>query len=258
MNIFEAIILGIVEGFTEFLPISSTAHLVITSQVLRIPESNFLSSFIIAIQLGAIASVVVLYWRRIAFDTETMKRVVAAFVPTALVGYALYSIVKGFLLENLEIIAWALLMGGVVLILFERWRKKKLIPETPISEMPYATAVVIGCVQALAIVPGVSRAGATIVGGMLLGLGRKEIVEFSFLLAIPTMLAATGYDLFKTGSSFASHEWELLAVGFIVSFIAAYAGIRFLVSFVQTHSFTGFGWYRVVLGGLILAVLYVS
>jgi len=258
VNFLEAIILGVVEGFTEFLPISSTAHLVISSALLHIPESAFLTSFIIAIQLGAIASVVLIYWKRILWDLEAMKRVVAAFIPTALIGYALYSLVKTFLLENLEIIAWSLLIGGFVLIVFEWLWKGKMPTETPLAEMPYMTAIVIGCMQALAIVPGVSRAGATIVGGMFLGLGRKEIVEFSFLLAIPTMLAATGYDLLKTGSSFATREWELLAIGFIVSFIAAYAGVRFLVSFVQTHSFTGFGWYRVALGSFILAVLYVT
>lgn len=258
MTFLEAVILGVVEGFTEFLPVSSTAHLVISSELLRIPESAFLSSFIIAIQLGAIASVVLIFWRRIVWDFATMQRVVAAFVPTALAGFALYSLVKGYLLESLEIIAWSLFVGGIVLIVFEWWRKGKPPVATPLSQMPFATAIVIGCIQAISIVPGVSRAGATIVGGMLLGLGRKEIVEFSFLLAIPTMLAATGYDLLKTGSSFAASEWELLGVGFVVSFIAAYAGIRFLLSLVQTHSFTAFGWYRVILGALILGVLYVS
>lgn len=258
MNFLEAIILGVVEGFTEFLPISSTAHLILTSQVLRIPESAFLSSFIIAIQLGAIASVVLIYWRRVFFNFCVMKRVSVAFIPTALIGYALYSLVKGFLFESLAIIAWTLLLGGIILIIFEYWRKDRAPIETPLSEMPYATAFTIGCIQAIAIIPGVSRAGATIVGGMLLGLGRKEIVEFSFLLAIPTMLAATGYDLLKTGSSFATHEWELLAIGFVVSFFAAYAGIRFLVKFVQTHSFTGFGWYRILLGIAILSFLYVA
>lgn len=255
MTILDAIILGIVEGFTEFLPISSTAHLVLSSQLLAIPESDFLSSFIIAIQLGAIASVVLVYWRMLFFDFATMKRVILAFIPTALIGFLLYKLVKGFLLENLTVIAWSLLIGGVVLLLFERWQRGVPVRTTPLSEMPYATAVLIGCIQALAIIPGVSRAGATIVGGMVLGLGRTEIVEFSFLLAIPTMLAATGYDLLKTGSSFAIHEWELLAVGFVVAFVAAYAGIRFLVRFVQTRSFAGFGIYRIALGALILVFL---
>lgn len=255
MTFFDAIILGIVEGFTEFLPISSTAHLVISSQVLSIPESNFLSSFIIAIQLGAITSVVLVYWRKLFFDFETMKRVVCAFVPTAVIGFALYQLVKGVLLENLTIIAWSLLIGGVILLLFERWQKD--VPErtTPLSEMPYATAILIGCIQAAAIIPGVSRAGATIVGGMILGLGRSEIVEFSFLLAIPTMFAATGYDLLKTGDTFAVREWELLSVGFLVAFVSAYAGIRFLVRFVQTRSFAGFGIYRIVLGAALLVLL---
>lgn len=258
VNFLEAILLGVVEGFTEFLPISSTAHLVISSSALGIPESEFLTSFIIAIQLGAIASICLLYWRRILTDIPTMLRVAAAFIPTALIGFALYYLVKNFLLESLMVIAWSLLLGGIFLIIFERWQKDKPSLETPLGEMPFATAVLIGCIQALAIIPGVSRAGATIVGGILLGIGRKEIVEFSFLLAIPTMVAATGYDLLKTGSSFALREWELLGVGFIVSFLAAFVGVRFLVRFVQTHSFSWFGVYRIVLGCAILAYLYVA
>ncbi|OGG72723.1 undecaprenyl-diphosphatase UppP [Candidatus Kaiserbacteria bacterium RIFCSPLOWO2_01_FULL_53_17] len=256
MSIFDVLILGIVEGFTEFLPISSTAHLIIVSELLRVPESAFLGSFIIAIQLGAIASVCLLYWKTILLDFETMKRVFVAFIPTALIGFALYKLVKGFLLENLMVVAWALLLGGIVLILFERWQKGISARATPLSTMPYTTALLIGCAQALAIIPGVSRAGATIVGGMALGLGRSDIVTFSFLLAIPTMLAATLYDLYKTGSSFATNEWHLLALGFAVSFIAAYAGVRFLVSFIQSHSFTAFGWYRIILGAIILVVLF--
>lgn len=276
MTVFETIILGIVEGFTEFLPISSTAHLIIVSELLRVPESAFLGSFIITIQLGAIASVCFLYWKTIILDFETMKRVVVAFIPTALIGFLLYEFVKGFLLEDLMVVAWALLLGGIVLILFERWQRRIPARETPaspdpsrtrseaaerasrggpLSTMGYSTAFLIGCAQALAIIPGVSRAGATILGGLALGIGRSDIVTFSFLLAIPTMLAATLYDLYKTGSSFATNEWHLLALGFIVSFVAAYAGVRFLVSFIQTHSFSGFGWYRIVLGAAVLIYL---
>ncbi len=254
MNFLEAIILGIVEGFTEFLPISSTAHLILTAEVLQVPTSDFLTSFIIAIQLGAIASVFLLYWRRVMWDGATMRRVIAAFIPTALIGFGLYYLVKDVLLENLTIIAWSLVIGGIILIVFERWERGREPHETPLAEMPYATAVCIGCIQALAIVPGVSRAGATIVGGMLLGIGRKEIVEFSFLLAIPTMAAATGYDLLKTGSDFALREWELLAAGFVVSFVAAFIGVKFLVRFIETHSFALFGWYRIVLGLSILVI----
>ncbi|OGG59826.1 undecaprenyl-diphosphatase UppP [Candidatus Kaiserbacteria bacterium RIFCSPHIGHO2_01_FULL_56_24] len=256
MTIFDSIILGLVEGFTEFLPISSTGHLVIVSQLLRIPESAFLSSFIIAIQLGAIASVVLLYWKTLVFDFAVLKRVIVAFLPTAVIGFLLYKILKSYLIENLALIAWMLLIGGIVLILFERWHTGRVREGKPLSEMPYSTAFFIGCIQALAIVPGVSRAGATIVGGMLLGIGRKEIVEFSFLLAIPTMLAATGYDLLKSGSAFATAEWDLIIVGFIVSFIAAYAGVRFLIRFIETHSFTSFGAYRILVGAAVLAFLF--
>lgn len=246
MTLVDSIILGIVEGLTEFLPISSTAHLILGSQALSIPSSTFLSSFIIAIQLGAIGAVVLLFWRTLVFDLETMKRVLVAFIPTALIGFLLYKLLKEVLVENLLLIAIALLLGGIILILFERFH------EEGTKEMTYTSAFLIGCIQSLAIVPGVSRAGATILGGLSLGIPRVKIVEFSFLLAIPTMLAATGYDLLKSGSSFAANEWELLAVGFIVSFIAAYACVKWLIRYVQTHSFAVFGWYRVALGSVLL------
>ncbi len=256
MTILDAILLGIVEGFTEFLPISSTAHLILTSRMLDIPSSDFLASFIIAIQLGAIGAVVCLYWRTLVFDFETMKRVVVAFIPTALIGFALYQVLKNVLIENLVLIASALLLGGVFLVVFEYFFARKAAPVESEGVMSYTTAVCIGLAQALAIVPGVSRAGATIIGGLMLGVPRTTIVEFSFLLAIPTMLAATGYDLLKSGSSFAARDWELLALGFVVSFIAAYACVRWLIRYVQTHSFMIFGYYRIILGLFILAVMW--
>lgn len=249
MTFLDSIILGIVEGLTEFLPISSTAHLVLASEFLRVPESGFLSSFIIAIQLGAIASVVLLFWRTLIFDLETMKRVALAFLPTALIGFLLYKLLKEVLIENLWLIAATLFFGGIILILFERFHREGT------GEMTYRSAFLIGCAQALAIVPGVSRAGATILGGLALGIPRVKIVEFSFLLAIPTMLAATSYDLLKSGGSFAMGEWELLAVGFVTSFVAAYACVKWLIRYVQTHSFAAFGWYRIVLGAGIFIVL---
>lgn len=288
MTIFDALILGIVEGFTEFLPISSTAHLVMASRLLEIPGGAFLSSFIIAIQLGAIASVVSLYWKKLFLNPEMFKRVAIAFVPTGIIGFLLYKLLKTYLIENLTLIACALLIGGVVLVVFEyfhspstnfehnlfpddnrpsrswyamfrnKWRPKlvlgrretaEVIPEGP---MPYATAFWIGCAQSLAIIPGVSRAGATILGGLMLGISREKIVEFSFLLAVPTMLAATGYDLLKTGPTFTIGEWESLAIGFFISFLAAYTSVKFLIRYVQTHDFSLFGWYRIVLGIVLL------
>lgn len=258
MSILDAILLGIVEGFTEFLPISSTAHLVLASRVLEIPSSDFLSSFIIAIQLGAIGAVVLLFWRTIAFDFERMQRVALAFVPTAIIGFVLYKLLKEFLIENLTLIACALLIGGVVLVVFEYFHKREAVSVEAEGPMPFMTAFLIGLAQSLAIIPGVSRAGATILGGLMLHVPRKDIVEFSFLLAIPTMLAATGYDLLKNGASFAGGEWELLTIGFVVAFLAAYAGVRWLLRYIESHSFSGFGWYRIGLGALILAVLYLS
>lgn len=244
MTLVDSIILGIVEGLTEFLPISSTAHLVLASEFLGVPDSSFLSSFIIAIQLGAIGAVVLLYWRTLVFDLETMKRVAVAFIPTAVIGFALYKILKEYLMDNLWLIAGTLFLGGIVLIVFEKYYRR----EVEATHMSYTSAFLIGCAQSLAIVPGVSRAGATILGGLALGVSREKIVEFSFLLAIPTMLAATGYDLMKSASTFAGGEWELLFVGFVTSFLAAYAGVRWLIRYVQTHSFSIFGWYRIVLG----------
>ncbi|MEK7098460.1 MAG: undecaprenyl-diphosphatase UppP [Patescibacteria group bacterium] len=255
MGFLDAILLGIVEGLTEFLPISSTAHLILASRVLEIPSSDFLLSFIIAIQLGAIASIVILFWKTILWDFERMKRVAVAFIPTALIGFFLYKLLKEVLVENLALIALALLVGGVILIVFEYFHKRETATVEAEGPMPYTSALAIGLAQSLAIIPGVSRAGATILGGLLLGVPRKEIVEFSFLLAVPTMLAATGYDLLKSSAAFATGEWELLAVGFFVSFVAAYIGVRFLVRYVQTHSFAAFGYYRIALGCLVLVVV---
>jgi undecaprenyl-diphosphatase len=249
---FNSIILGLVEGITEFLPISSTAHLVLTADLLGFTPSSFLSSFIIAIQLGAILSVVCVYSRKI-LDIEVWKRVFLAFLPTALIGFVLYKTLKVYLIENIELIAWALLLGGVIILVFERFETTE---EKEREAMPYMTAFWLGCIQALAIIPGVSRAGATIVGGRLLGVSREDIVEFSFLLAVPTMLAATTYDLLKSGGVIEASEWHLLALGFGTAFIAAYLSIRFLLLFVRTHTFRVFAWYRIVLGGGLLLWMY--
>ncbi len=245
MTLLEAILLGILEGFTEFLPISSTAHLLVGAKVLSIPDSLFLSSFIIAIQVGAILAIVLLFWRTIILDFETMKKVFVAFIPTAFIGFVLYKLIKNFLFENFFLIALALIVGGVILILFERYFTVK---EDIIHTLSYTHAFLIGCFQSLAVVPGVSRAGATILGGLYLGVPRRKIVEFSFLLAVPTMLAATAYDLYKTGFSLTGNEWSLLSIGFFASALSAFICVRFLISYVQRHSFEAFGWYRIALG----------
>lgn len=252
MDILQTIILGAVEGLTEFLPISSTAHLVLTTQLLGVLQTEFVTSFQIAIQLGAILAIVLLYWRKFFVDRETLKRIAAAFVPTALIGFLLYRLFREYLVENIPLIIWTLLLGGIILILFERLHTEKEGAVNDVRTMSYRQSIGIGLAQALAIVPGVSRAGATIVGSMLLGLSRRASVEFSFLLAIPTMLAATGYDLVKTGAHFSAGEFGSLALGFLASLATALLAVKFLLRYIQTNTFADFGVYRILIALLFL------
>ncbi|MEK7519849.1 MAG: undecaprenyl-diphosphate phosphatase [Patescibacteria group bacterium] len=264
MNFFDALILGVLEGFTEFLPVSSTAHLVLASHALAIVPTEFTKSFIIIIQFGTITSVVALYCKKFLTDWETNKRIAVAFLPTALIGFALYQLIKGVLLESIGLIIGVLIAGGVALILLE-WlfagRKESARVgtdgrEQKTSDIPYWKAFAVGCAQALAIVPGVSRSAATIMGGMLLGLPRTTIVEFSFLLAVPTMAAAAGYDLLKSAHAFSFAQWDVLAFGFIVAFAAGIAGVKFLLAVVKSHTFIGFGVYRILAGLLFFFLIF--
>ncbi|MDD5449917.1 MAG: undecaprenyl-diphosphate phosphatase [Candidatus Omnitrophica bacterium] len=246
MNLFNAVILGIVEGLTEFLPISSTGHLILTARLLGILQTDFLKSFEITIQLGAILSVVVLYRRQLFTDWGVLKRVACAFLPTAILGLAFYKIVKKFLLGSDKVVIWALFTGGALLILFELLHREKASAEERLSEIPYSKSILIGVFQAVAIIPGVSRAAATICGGLLLGLKRKTIVEFSFLLAVPTMLAATGLDLINSAAGFSLTQLTFLLTGFVTSFIVALIGIKLLLGFIKRHNFIPFGIYRII------------
>ena len=252
MTILQAIILGIVEGVTEFLPISSTGHLILTSKLFGIADSDFTKSFEIAIQFGAILSVVVLYWKKFLSDKETLKRVLVAFIPTAIFGFLLYKILKTYLLSSALLVVWSLALGGIVLILFEKWHIKKSYKTDgrefyKIDEINYRKSFLIGVFQSLAIIPGISRSGATIIGGLLMGISRQAIVEFSFLLAVPTMAAATAYDLYKSAGQFSFSDFHVLAIGFIVSFIVAIISIQWLLQFIKNHTFISFGVYRIVI-----------
>ncbi len=255
MDVFQSILIGIVEGITEFLPISSTAHMILASKLMGIEQTEFVKSFEIIIQFGAILSVLVLYWRRFLLDLESLKRVIAAFIPTAIVGFLLYKIIKTFLLSSTPIIVLALFFGGLIIILFEMFHKEKETALEDISSLPYSKCIAIGLFQALAVVPGVSRSAATIIGGLSFGLKRTTIVEFSFLLAVPTMLAASVLDLAKSGSSFSPDQFGVLATGFIVSFIVAMLSIKFLIGFVKNHSFIAFGIYRMIASVLFAAYM---
>ncbi len=255
MDILSVIILGIVEGITEFLPISSTGHLVLASSLMKIPQTEFLKSFEIAIQLGAIISVVTLYWKTLVFNRKMLKKIVIAFIPTALIGLIAYKFMRSFLLGSETVVIWSLLLGGIFIIAFELWHKRNDDKKEK-ATISYKEAFLIGLIQALAIVPGVSRSAATIIGGLALGLNRKTIVEFSFLLAVPTMFAAVGLDLYKQAHFFTQSQYSYLISGFVVSFLAAMVAIKFLLAFIKKNSFISFGIYRIILALLFLVRLF--
>lgn len=255
MTTLSALLLGIVEGVTEFLPVSSTGHLILASHLLLLPQDNFGKSFEIIIQLGAILSVVALYWKSF-LNIEILKRLVVAFVPTGIIGLALYKVVKTYLLGNEAVVLWALLLGGIILIAFELWHKEQKGGPEPVESVSYKNSFLIGLFQALSIIPGTSRSAATIVGGLALGLKRQTIVEFSFLLAVPTMLAATGLDLVKNAASFSADQAFVLGIGFIVSFVVALFSIKFFLGYIRKHSFVPFGIYRIAVALLFWVILF--
>lgn len=251
MDLWSAVALGVIEGFTEFLPISSTGHLILASQFLAVPQTEFLKSFQIVIQLGAILAVVSLYFRSL-MNLEVLKRLAVGFVPTGLIGFALYPFVKAHLIGNEVVVVCALLAGGIALIVFELLHREGA--QESIESITYKQAALIGLFQCIAIIPGVSRSAATIVGGMLLGMRRTLIVEYSFLLAVPTMAAATGYDVLKSAGTIMDGNLTVLAVGFLTSFIVAILAIKFLLAFVRRYTFIPFGIYRIVLALFIITL----
>ena len=257
MGVFEAIILAIIEGLTEFLPVSSTGHMIIGSSLMGIAEDDFTKTFTIAIQLGAILSVVVIYWRRFIQSVDFYYKLFLGFLPAAVFGFLLNDYIDA-LLENVIVVATTLLLGGIVLIFVDDWFKKTEVTGT--SEVTNATALKIGLFQCIAMIPGVSRSAATIIGGLTQKMNRNAAAEFSFFLAIPTMLAATSYKLLKfymAGGGFHGEEIQLLIVGNVVAFIVAIIAIKGFIAFLSKHGFRVFGYYRIALGLLIL-ILYFS
>lgn len=255
MQWIHAVLLGLLEGMTEFLPVSSTGHLILAEKLLALPPSGFTTSFTIAIQSGAILAVLVLYGRTLLVSRTLLLRLFAAFVPTALCGSILYGIVKAIFLQSSAVVLVSMLAGGVVLLLFECFLLQNTphpspLPQgertNPLDTITYRQAIGIGLIQSFSLVPGVSRSAASIIGGLALGgLPRAAAVEFSFLLAVPTMIAATSLDLAKNGTSFTSNEWVLLGIGGAASFLAALAAIRWLLRFLQRHTFLPFAIYRI-------------
>ncbi len=242
MNLFQTLLLSIVEGITEFLPISSTGHLILTSSLLQIQQTEFVKSFEIIIQLGAILAVVVIYFSKLRSNFVLLKNTLIAFLPSAIFGLLFYKYIKMYLIGSTAVVIWSLLIGGIIMILFEKFYKQNN------KKLTNRNYFVIGIFQVFSMIPGVSRAFATIFGGMIVGMKREEATEFSFFLAIPTMIAATSLDLIKTDvSMWTSSNLVTLLIGFLVSFATAYVAIRWLIKFVQTHNFNLFGWYRIIL-----------
>jgi undecaprenyl-diphosphatase len=255
MNILHTLILGIVEGVTEFLPISSTAHLDITRTLLGIPSTDFIKSFEIIIQLGAILAVVVLYFKKLFSNFVYIKNTAIAFIPTGTVGFVLYEIVKSFFLGNTFLELVMLILGGLAILIFEKFYSGKAGEKDDFTLLTPRELLIMGTTQALAVVPGVSRSLTVIASGRMLGLSKKLATEFSFFLAIPTMLAATVYDLYKSGFVFTGNDWSVLSVGFAVSFVVALVVVKWLLSYIQKHSFEVFGWYRIIVGSTLLVFL---
>ena len=257
MNFIEAIILAVIEGLTEFLPISSTGHMIIGSSFMGMKSTDFSKLFMIVIQLGAILSVVVLYFKRFLKSIDFYVKLVVAFIPAAVFGLLLGDYIDS-LLENVTGVAISLLVGGIILLYVDKWFNRPSYQEE--ENINYLTALKIGLFQCIAMIPGVSRSGATIVGGMSQKLSRKLAAEFSFFLAVPTMFAATAkklYDFFKDGHTITDEEVKLLVVGNMVAFIVALIAIKSFIGFLNKHGFKIFGYYRIALG-IILLVLIMS
>lgn len=254
MNWIDTIIMGVIEGLTEFLPISSTGHLILTASFLKIAPSEFLKTFEIFIQLGAIMAIVVLYWKSLVLNRDLIKRILVAFLPTAVIGFTLYKPVKANLLGSTHIVLWVLFLGGIVMILLEWFNLKKSSLPLEAKAITYPQALLIGVFQSLALIPGVSRSAATIMGGLALGINRKTIVEFSFLLAVPTMAAATALDIYKSDLNALNGQWAFLLIGLAVAFITAVAAVKGLLLFIQKYNFIPFGIYRILLA-LIVGLL---
>jgi undecaprenyl-diphosphatase len=257
MTYIQAIILGIIEGLTEFLPVSSTGHLIIGSALLGIdPDNQFVQLFIVAIQLGTILSVVVLYFKRFFKSLGFYYKLVVAVIPAVVFGLLFDKKIEA-LLGSVEVVAVALVLGGIVLLFIDKMFKSPQEENT--DNIKYPSAFMIGLWQCLAMIPGVSRSAASIIGGMQQKLTRKAAAEFSFFLAVPTMFGATAkklYDFYKGGLELNPHQWGLLTVGNIVGFIVAIFAIKSFINYVSQRGFQAFGVYRIILGLIILAFLF--
>ena len=255
MTLFQTIVIAVVEGITEFLPISSTGHMIITEAILGMNIDDFTKAFTVNIQFGAILSVVVLYWKRFLQSWTFYQKLFVAFLPAAVIGFLASDFIDS-LLENVMVVALTMFFGGILLLFVDKWFNKV----SPDQEVTYPKALKIGFWQCIAMIPGVSRSMATIVGCMSTRLTRKNAAEFSFFLAVPTMAAASGYKLLKLilhpdGVSMLKDNLTTLLIGNIVAFVVAMIAIKTFITFLQKHGFKVFGWYRIVVGLVLITLL---
>jgi undecaprenyl-diphosphatase len=266
--LIKAAIMGIVEGLTEFLPISSTGHLILAGALLGFDDEKA-KVFDIAIQTGAIVAVILVYWQRLRETVMTLPtheqsrrfvlNVAIAFVPAALLGLLLGKAIKAHLFTP-QVVASTFIIGGVLILWAERWhaRTPNAVRVTSVDEMSALDAIKVGLVQCLAMIPGTSRSGATIIGGMFLGLSRRAATDFSFYLAIPTLIGAGAYSLYKERSLLSLADLPMFAVGLLFAFVSAWLCIRWLLRYVATHSFVPFAWYRIVFGAVVLVTAHMG
>ena len=262
--LFKAAIMGIVEGLTEFLPVSSTGHLILTGSLLGMTDDKS-KVFDIAIQTGAILAVIIVYWQRLSgavrdFGTSEQARrfvfnVALGFLPAGVIGFFVYKSIKAYLFNG-PVVAAAFIVGGLIILWVEKRARPTPVRIRDIDEMTPLDALKVGLVQCLGMIPGTSRSGATIIGGMLLGLSRKAATDFSFFLAIPTLVAAGGYSLWKERALLSAADVPLFAVGFFVSFVSAWLCVRWLLRYISTHTFVAFAWYRIAFGIVVLITAF--
>lgn len=257
MTFTQSFLIAIIEGLTEFLPISSTGHMILASAAMGIHEDEFVKTFEVFIQLGAILAIALMYIKRFFKSIDIYLKLFAAFLPTGIIGFLAYDYIKAYLF-NPVVVSVSLILGGIFLIFID---KKVVNSETTLSdveEMSYKNAFLIGICQCISMIPGTSRAAATIIGGVFNGLDKKQATEFSFLLAVPTMMAAGGYDLLKSDLVFSKEQVTLLGVGSLVAFVSAWIAVKLFIKYVSTHGFTAFGYYRIALGILFLIFMWGS
>lgn len=262
--LIKAAIMGVVEGLTEFLPVSSTGHLILTQSLLGLPDSEVMKAFEVAIQPGAILAILIVYWQLIrrtlgtlttnANSRRLVTNIIIGFLPAAVIGFAIHKAITKYLFNG-PVVAGAFIVGALIILWVES-RKGRTVRINHIDELTTLDALKVGFCQCLGMIPGTSRSGATIIGGLLVGLSRPVATEFSFFLAIPTLIGASVLEVFKVRHELAANAHEVLpmfAVGFIVSFLAAWVCVRWLLRYVSTHTFIPFAWYRIAFGLIVLA-----